>query len=213
MDERPAARRMKRPGARSIAAAVLAASLATTGCQGMAMTTQDVASSDPSRPDNTVTDWPLKFVQHNFGARSFSTYGCTVDYNGFRHLSEPDDELQPALTDAHPNALKNASAGYLGVMNFPGPARVSWRSKDGMPHETEVDIGGIFSEQLILHDVPREDIREGVSITNPAIILVVDDRTISVYMRAFIPTKELQIPGNPHSGHRDDLLLAWSRTY
>jgi len=179
----------------------------------MAMTTQDVPSQGPARPDNTVADWPLKFVQHNFGVRSYSTYGCIVDYNGFRHLSEPEDELQPALADGHPDALRNASAGYLGVMNFPDPARVRWRSKDGTPHEAEVDIGGIFREQLILHSVPREDIREGVSITNPAIILVVDDRTVSVYMRAFVPTKELQVPGNPHSGHRNDLLLAWSRTY
>src|SRR5690606_6748151 len=146
-------------------------SLATTGCQGMAMTTQDVASQGPARPDNTVADWPLKFVQHNFGARSHSTYGCTVDYNGHRHLSEPDDELQPAFADVHPDSMKNMAAGYVGVMNFPAPARVRWRSKDGTPHEAEVDIGAIFKDGLILHGVPREDIPEGVSILNPDIIL------------------------------------------
>lgn len=213
MDDPSAARRARRTQGHPLAAAVMAASLATTGCQGMAMTTQDVASQGPARPDNTVADWPLKFVQHNFGARSHSTYGCTVDYNGHRHLSEPDDELQPAFADVHPDSMKNMAAGYVGVMNFPAPAHVRWRSKDGMPHEAEVDIGAIFKDQLILHEVPREDIKEGVSILNPDIILEVDDRTINVYMRARIPTKSLRTPGNPHSDFRKDLVLAWSRTY
>ena len=88
-----------------------------------------------------------------------------------------------------------------------------WRSKDGQPHEADIDIGEIFRDQKIVHRVPREDIREGVSITDPDIVLEVEDRTITVYMRAFIPTKELQVPGNPYSGHRDDLLRVWSRTY
>jgi len=179
----------------------------------MAMTTQDVPPQGPARPDNTVADWPLKFVQHNFGVRSYSTYGCIVDYNGFRHLSEPDDKLKPALADVHPDALRNASVGYLGVMNFPVPAHVRWRSKDGVPHEATVDIGEIFKDQLILHEVPRKDIREGVSIGNPDVLLVVDNRTIQVYMRAFIPTKEPQIEGNPRSTHRDDWVLAWSKSY
>ena len=48
---------------------------------------------------------------------------------------------------------------------------------------------------------------------DPDIILEVNDRTINVYMRAFVPTRELQIPGNKYSGFRDDLILAWSRTY
>ncbi|TWT19343.1 hypothetical protein FQY83_13385 [Luteimonas marina] len=198
---------------RPIMAAVMAASLATTGCQGMAMTTQDVASQGAARPDNTVADWPLKFVQHNFGAFSHSTYGCVVDYNGFRHLSEPDDVLQPAVEDVHPDSRGNMPSGYIGVMNFPAPARVRWRSKDGSAHEVEVDIAAIFRDQLILHEVPREDVAEGVSILNPDILLEVDDRTINVHMRARIPTKSLRTPGNPHSDFRRDLVLAWSRTY
>ena len=48
---------------------------------------------------------------------------------------------------------------------------------------------------------------------NPDILLEVNDRTINVYMRAFVPTRELQIPGNKYSRFRDDLILAWSKTY
>lgn len=213
MDERPAAPRIGRSGARSIAVAVLAASLATTGCQGMAMTTQDTVSKGASRADNTVADWPLKFVQHNFGAACYSTYGCKVRYNGFLHVSDPEDELRlssESLGDKYPG---NLSAGYLGILDFPPPVQVSWRSKDGTPHEATVDIGEIFKDRLILHDVPRDDIPEGVSILNPGIILEVNDRTINVYMRAFIPTISLREPGNSNSDYRRDLKLAWSRTF
>lgn len=213
MDDRPDARPMARRQVRPLVVAMVAATIATTGCQGMAATTQDTGSERSSRPDNTVADWPLKFVQHNFGTRCFSTYGCTIDYNGFRHRADPDDALRPASSEVHPNALKVTSAGYLGILGFPPPASVRWRSRDGVAREASVDIGAIFADGLILHQVPREDVREGVSIGNPDVILEVEDRTINVYMRSFIPTKALQEPGNPHSGHRDDLVLAWSRTY
>lgn len=194
-------------------AAMLAAVLVTAGCQGMAMTERTTAARNPSRPDNTVADWPLKFVQHNFGAACYSTYGCKVLYNGFLHVSDPENELRrssESLGEKYPGVL---TAGYLGIVGFPPPARVSWRSRDGESHEAMVDISEIFKDRLILHNVPREEIREGVSIFNPGIILEVNDRTINVYMRAFIPTKELQEPGNRHSGHRYEPVLAWSRTY
>ncbi|MDM0052216.1 hypothetical protein [Variovorax sp. J22R115] len=47
----------------------------------------------------------------------------------------------------------------------------------------------------------------------PAIILEVNDRTINVYMRAHISTKELQVPGNRYSDFRNDLIKAFSQTY
>ncbi len=208
-DPRPAARRQVRP----LVVAMVAASIATTGCQGMATTTQDAGADRSSRPDNTVADWPLKFVQHSFGAFCYSTYGCHVEYGRRLVKSDPEDELKlssESLGDRYP---RNLGAGWLGIANFPGPARVRWRSKDGTAHTAEVDIGGIFEDGLIRHEVPRDDVREGVSIGNPEIVLEVNDRTISVYMRSFIPTKALQEPGNPRSGHRDDVVRVWSRTY
>ena len=198
---------------RPILAALVAASLMMTGCQGRAMDRAEAGTGTPSRTDNTVADWPLKFVQHNFGARCFAASGCRVVYDGFRHLDYPDDEWIPGLDDAHPDALKNAGAGYIAVRNFPEPANVSWRSRDGVRREAKVDIGEIFRDGLILHEVPKDDIPEGVSILNPDIILAIEDRTISVYMRARIPTKSLRTLGNPHSDYRKDLVLAWTRTY
>jgi len=179
----------------------------------MATTVQDSSSPASGKADNTVADWPFRFVQHNFGAFCYSTYGCKVLYSGFYHKSDPEDVLKlssQSLGDKYPD---NLDAGYLGIMNFPPPAQVNWRSKDGESHEASVDIGEIFKDQLILHNVPKEDVPEGVSILNPEIILEVNDRTINVYMRAFIPTKSLRTPGNPNSDYRRDLVLAWSKTY
>ncbi|MCD9028994.1 hypothetical protein LDO26_12365 [Luteimonas sp. BDR2-5] len=85
----------------------------------MATTTQN-ESQQSRRADNTVADWPLKFVQHNFGARCYSTYDCAVNYNRLWLTLGREDELRPALQDVHPDALKNASAGQIAIMNFPG---------------------------------------------------------------------------------------------
>ena len=41
---------------------------------------------------------------------------------------------------------------------------VAWVSKDGSSHHATVDIGDIFKDRLIRHNVPREEIREGMSI-------------------------------------------------
>lgn len=203
-------RKSTRP--RFVAASIaLVSVLISAGCQSPMATTAQPNTS--SKADNTVADWPLKFVRHSFGAFSYSTYGCKVRYNGFNHVDEPDDKLQissESLGDKYP---KNLGGGYLGIPNFPGPAEVIWRSKDGTQHRAEVDIGAIFKDGLIRHNVPREDIPEGISIMDPAIVLEVNDRTINVYMKAFIPTKSLRTPGNPHSNYRRDLVLAWTRTY
>src|SRR3546814_294692 len=105
------------------------------------------------------------------------------------------------------------TASFLRIANFPPPAVVSWRSKDGTPLRAEVDIDKIFKDRLIRHNVAREDIPEKAGVHNPDIVLEVDDRTINVYMRAFVPTKEPQTPGNKHSNFRNDLIKVFSRTY
>ena len=192
-------------------ALVSAMIFSTAGCQGMAMTQESGTGKTVGKIDSTATEWPLTFVRHNFGATSYSTYGCKVVYNGFLHLSNDEDVLQISSASAHPDALKKLSAGYLSVRNFPGPAKVTWRSADGAAHQAEVDIGEIFKDQKVLHNVPKEEVLGDLG--NPDILLEVNDRTINVYMRAFVPTRKLQIPGNKYSRFRDDLILAWSKTY
>ncbi|MBS7456378.1 hypothetical protein [Coralloluteibacterium stylophorae] len=203
---RPTPRRRARP----LTIALLAALITTTGCQGVTAKTDDGRTI---RPDNTVADWPLKFVQHNFGVACYSTYGCHITYAGRLVRDEPDDQLKlssESLGDKYPDNLRG---GWLGIFNFPPPAKVRWRSKDGASHEADVDMAVIFADQLIRHEVPREEVLEGSSIMNPDIILEVNDRTINVWMRAFIPMKTPQIPGNEISNARDEPVLVWSRTY
>ena len=107
----------------------------------------------------------------------------------------------------------NLGASHLAIRNFPPPAQVSWRAKDGTSLQAQVDMAEIFKDGLIRHNLKREEISEAGSIPSPDIILEVNDRTINVYMRAYIPTKEFQIPGNKYSKHRNDLIKVYSRTY
>lgn len=151
----------------------------------------------------------FNFRSHGFAAKAFNTRGCTVKYAGTYALKDRDD---PSAPRGDSEALD--VAGYhIGIDNFPGPALVSWRSLDGDDHLVSVDIAAIFSDQKILHNVPDEDIPPGIHVGDPHIVLVVDDRTIAVYMQAHIPLKKPRIPGNRYSDYRADFVKAYTRTY
>ena len=191
--------------------ALMAVSLALTGCSA-AMSSTAATSPTAHEPDDGV-EWPLKFKAHYFGAHCFSTYGCKVHYRGMLRADDPEDELAPtseALGDKYPHIL---SARMGPIPNFPPPAKVSWRAKDGTPLEAEVDIGEIFRDELIRHHVAREDATPNATSGAPGIILEVNDRTINVYMRAHISTRELQQPDNRYSNFRADLIKVFNRTY
>lgn len=179
------------------------------GCQPV-MSTSNQAEK---KADDAVAEWPFRFKRHNFGAFSYSTYGCKVIYDHFLHLNEQKDELQRSSDSIGPNHLDYMSGSYLGIQNFPPPAVVTWRSKDGMPHEAEIDMAAIFKEELILHRVPKEEVDFETSVGTPEIILEVNDRTINIYTKTRIATKKEQEPGNQHSHYRDDLILVYTHTY
>jgi len=187
-------------------------SLALTGCQS-AMSSSPTSSPDPSDGSysNVNPEWPLKFRAHYFGAHCFDTQHCEIMYRGFPHGA--DSGPSPSVASYGRPLEKLLSAGRGPIPNFPPPAKVTWRSKDGTSHEAEIDIGEIFKDQLIRHNVAREDATDIPTSGMPGIILEVNDRTINVYMRAIIATKELQKPGNPHSDFRNDLIKAFSKTY
>ena len=190
-----------------------------TGCQSAMSTSanspDDAASSITPPPGHgpftgTVADWPLWFIAHDFGAHCFNTQSCSIIYRGFHHGS---DQPAPSVESYGRPLEKLLSAGRGPIPNFPPPAAVTWRSKDGTPLSAEIDIGEIFKDRLIRHNVKREDIPETASIMNPGIILEVNDRTINVYMQAHISTKQLQKPGNKYSDFRNDLIKVFTRTY
>ncbi|MFC3269172.1 hypothetical protein ACFOED_09115 [Vulcaniibacterium thermophilum] len=173
------------------------------------MSSTAATSPTAHEPDDGV-EWPLKFKAHYFGAHCFNTQSCRILYRGFPHGS---DEPSPSVESYGRPLEKLLSAGRGPIPNFPPPAKVSWRAKDGTPLEAEVDIGEIFRDELIRHNVAREDATPNATSGAPGIILEVNDRTINVYMRATIWTKAPQIPGNPYSHGRSDLIKVFSRTY
>jgi hypothetical protein len=190
-----------------------------TGCQSAMSTSanapDDAASSITPPPGHkpftgTVADWPLWFIAHEFGAHCFNTQSCSIVYKGFHYGS---DQPSPSVESYGRPLEKLLSAGRGPIPNFPPPAAVAWRSKDGTPLSANIDIGEIFKDRLIRHNLKREDISETSSISNPDIILEVNDRTIIVYMRAMIYLKKPRFKERPHSDYQDDLIQVFSRSY
>lgn len=195
--------------------ATLALSLIMTGCSSAMTSRAPIASIAKPGEKREPVEWPLKFQVHYFDAYSFSTRGCKVYYGNMWRRLDSEDELRVSsdqLGEGYPGVL----AARMGpIPNFPKPAKVSWVSQDGASLEAEVDIGEIFSDELVRHNLRREDVSPGGPGPGvmPGIILEVNDRTINVYMRAHISTAELQEPGNRHSNFRNDLIKVYSRTY
>ncbi|MEV8520540.1 hypothetical protein ABZR86_12160 [Dyella marensis] len=157
---------------------------------------------------------PLHFKRHNFEAQCYDTIGCSVAYNGRYQVQKGADEVSPPKPAG--DNRKAWGSTELGIRNFPAPAEVRWKSKDGSAHEAQVDIARIFKDELIWHKVPKAemaDFYEGPVAGAPDIYLEVDDRTINVYTAMFIPTRNEQIPGNKDSDFRKDIFLVWSKTY
>lgn len=169
-----------------------------------------MAQPDYVAPRPEVT-WP--FDGHSFGAYCYNTIGCKVLYDNFYHVKDDENAVAPPPKGA--GIQKHWQGRYGGIDNFPPPAVVTWRSLDGTAHEARVDIGKIFKDQQVLHNVPAEKLAWNATKTgmNPDIILVVNDRTISVYMETFVVLKELEIPGNQYSNTRSEPVLAWRRSY
>ena len=159
---------------------------------------------------------PLRFKAHDFEAKVYNTQSCRVIYNGDEFAPQPAERPTGAPQSGDYRSHWNF-AFYIGIRNFPPPAQVSWVSLDGSSHEASIDIGTIFKNEQVLHKVPDGEIPadlypQGLFL-DPSIFLEVNDRTISVYMKALLPTRHLQIPGNPYSDGRDDVVLAWTHTY
>lgn len=186
---------------------LLIASLFATRCS-IAMTSHHSQSSEVDIVRNT---FPLKFKRHNFGSYCFNTIGCKVLYNNFYDSLDEENEVSPPPLPNYPNNL-NADTGP--IENFPPPAIVTWRSLDGVPHEAKIDIGAIFKDQRILHHVPEDQIpTETAAFDGADIVLVVNDRTISVYMKTTIALKKPRDPSNPLSNSVHEMNLAYIHTY
>lgn len=180
--------------------------LLMTGCHP-AMSTQSDSSSAQTSGSSM---FPLRFVKHDFQVFCYNTIRCHVIYNDFNFKAEERPSPPPPSADYRDHW---PFASYLGIRNFPPPAEVNWTSLDGVARTAKVDTGAIFKDERVLYNVPDAEIPDRSWGGEPGILLEVNDRTISVYMKAFIATKTEQIPGNKDSDFRDDVILAWTHTY
>ncbi|WP_133499837.1 hypothetical protein [Cognatilysobacter terrigena] len=151
------------------------------------------------------------FRNHTFGAYCYDTRSCSVTYGGMEHVVPSERAATHSFNGE--SDIKHWEANAIVDKTFAGPAVVRWTSKDGTPLEATLDLDRIFPGHVVLHRVPADQIPPNAVMGDPGIIVVVDDRTVAVYMKAFVPTRDPQIPGNPHSSFRADPVRAWSHTY
>lgn len=180
--------------------------------------TMTTATAKPSNvPIEPARQWPLKFKKHSFEIYSYDTYGCKVWYADTWQAMDDETKLKRSSDRYGPNYQKNWGGGHSGIRNFPLPAEIAWRSKDGQSHQARIDIGELFKDEVILHNVPREemaDVPYGKYQHDPDIIMEVNDRTIRVYMRAMIFLKQrVEVAGHLRADFRNDLILVKTYTY
>ena len=160
---------------------------------------------------------PLRFVKHSFSVHCYDTLAIYVEYNGDGSFCMTyRNKRSPAYKDSIPRE-RWGLADYIGVSNWPEPARVRWTSLDGVDYSTELDFAEIFPDGLTLHQVPDHELpagmfSQGIS-SDPEIHLEVDNKTIRIYQRGWIPTRSEQIPGNRYSHRRRDLYLVAEYQY
>ena len=178
-----------------------------SGCQS-AMTNNSAIQENP--PSDQDTSRPFTFKGHNFGTHCFDTIGCKVFYANRYMVLDEEDKVAPSPKSA--DYFAKLAASDLDIPNFPPPAVVTWKSKDGVSHKAEIDIAKIFSDRVIRHNVAREDLPTETIATldNPDIVLVVNDRTINVYMRATVYLTDTATRKREVS---DEMILAFSQTY
>jgi len=149
-----------------------------------------------------------RFREHGFSMKCAMSYECKVVYAGFPHREGSGATLLGPVVD---DLSRVGRGGHVGIRNFPGPALVVWRASDGKERHGRIDIGAIFKDEVQRHRVPLTDVA-GIQGT-PVILLVVDDRTIRVYMKTWVRLKRPVNDGNPYSDFREDVTLAFEKTY
>ena len=173
-------------------------------------------SADGKRPD-----WPLWFDDYSFGARCYNTLRGSIIF-ARQQLGLTAELDGPSGQPHRPDWKDKWEASFntgedFKRHGFPSPVEIRWTALDGVEREVVLDLDAVFPERLILHKVSREEVREdwptSRSLRRVEILLEVNDRTLNVYMRAWVVTKHLLDPDNPHSDSRRDLMLAWTHTY
>lgn len=153
---------------------------------------------------------PTHFRHHAFSAECGNTRSCKVLYANRYQVEELEGGPISPLRE---EVIRSARHGQLGIGNFPDPAVVSWQSLDGEKHEAEIDIGSIFKDRVVIHADPVELVEDDSVNGEPMVLLVVDDRTVRVYMQSMVYLKKAAGRSDEVYKARHDSVLAYSKTY
>ena len=141
----------------------------------------------------------LTFNDYTFEAYGFRTRSHHIEYGEETFVRADIGQPTRPLPRHHLDMVGHKKARLRTTLDT---IQVTWRSMDGKKHETQLDLAQIFKERRIHHDVRAEDVWHGERIRPPAIILVVDDRDVLLYMKAMIPLRERSDARNPYSAYR-----------
>lgn len=151
----------------------------------------------------------MPFFDHDFGSACFDTLECRISYKNRYDTEESDPSGSLNESDR-----RNFSASWL-IFDMPSIAHATWTSKDGSKHDEEIDLGKIFQSKLVRYspDLDVNDVDLTVYYTSPEIFLIVNNRSIHVYMKAHIPMLHPVDPGNRYSAWRRDLVAVYMQTF
>lgn len=151
----------------------------------------------------------MGFRSHSISARCFDTVSCRVTYGDMFILDE--DRPEGPLTQSD----RDRFYGNWGQLDPPSTATIAWTSKDGSQHEEKIRLGEIFSSGLVHYasDLNLNEVNLAIKPTAPSIILVVEDRSVSVYMRAHITLIRSANPYNRMANFREDLVTVYKRYF
>ena len=125
----------------------------------------------------------LKFSTHDFGILCYG--GITnleLVYAGSSHelcFDTPGREKLPSDEKRGPGFL---SGSYPA---FAGPVEMEWNARDGTHLTHTIDLDEVFKDRVVLHTADSARIYKAKPISGgePTIIVEVNDRTVSVYMK------------------------------
>jgi hypothetical protein len=182
--------------------AMAAAMMMTSGCRSVIKSWH---------MKSKVEDGVLKipFYDHSFNARCFDKLKCRVLY-GNTYVVNSGSPTGP-FTERDRQNLR----GGWGSLDFPSAARVMWTSKDGENHDEKIDLGEIFRSGMVRYapDLDVNDVHLSVPPSAPDIILVVEGRSVHVYMKAWIWLRRPTDPTNKLSNLRADPVVAYSHRF
>lgn len=150
----------------------------------------------------------IPFSKHSFGAYCFDVMQCEVTYANRRAVDH-----EASIPPPRPDFEKRIYADHVDIPNYPGPAHAKWKSKDGSAIEATIDIPSIARNQIIRTQVNPDDIDTSAYIGDPGLILVIRDRTATLYMKAFVTLKAPIYPDKPLSNFADDAVVMWTKDY